>query len=160
MRKYPREAFETFFYYKPRLIFHTMTKLELVVVGAAPTEIIWLALLQGALLAGFVVVQPPRVPIGDAMNRAGMLLLFVIPGLLPPLVVWEEQVRYGLDSIYDVRVRHCPMGGRFRGISCVKERQIDPEAENDPNVAPGSPAPVAPSALLSSSPAACRSWLV
>jgi hypothetical protein len=93
VRKYPRESFETFFYYKPSLIFHTMTRWNLLWWAAAPTEIIWLALLQGALLAGFVLVQPPRAPIGDAMNRAGMLPLFVIPGLLPPLVAWGGAIQ-------------------------------------------------------------------
>jgi hypothetical protein len=88
VRKYPREAFETFFYYKPALIFQNITSWTWLWWKEAPTEIIWLAFLQGALLAGFVLVEPPRAPISDATNRVGILLLFVIPGLLPPLAAW------------------------------------------------------------------------
>lgn len=96
-RKYPREVFETFSYYKPTVIFGTMTSWNRLWWTKAPREIIWLVVLQGALLAGFVLVRPPRAPVRDAAHRAGLLLLFMITGLLPPLVAWG-----GLAQIVDL----------------------------------------------------------
>lgn len=143
VRKYPSEAFETFFYCKPSMIIQTMTDWNWLWWAAAPTEIIWLALLQGALLAGFVLVQPPRAPIGDAMNRAGVLLLFVIPALLPPLVAWGGAGQVDL-TLYMMCACAIVLWVVVSAASHVSRNvKSNPGAEkNDPNVDPGSPAPV------------------
>jgi hypothetical protein len=90
IRANPREAFETFFYYKPRnTLLQTAATLR-PYFSDATRSIGPLVALQILLVIAFIVARPPPAPLRDAGCRAVVLCLFLIPALLPQWIAWTS----------------------------------------------------------------------
>lgn len=84
VRSYPRQAFETFFYWKPLVTLRSLKRgLWMHWPG---DEIVGLALAQAVFLIAFVVARPPLRPLRDAIGFAGILCLLLAFGLIPQLI--------------------------------------------------------------------------
>jgi hypothetical protein len=89
VRQHPREAFLTFFYYKPvalsEMIFASTLRW-----GEAATLTAGLCLLQIFLFSAFVFARPSPTPLREAGRQMGLLLLFSAFALAPQLVAWPN----------------------------------------------------------------------
>jgi hypothetical protein len=90
IRAYPREALETFFYYKPRNTLQQSAAALRPYLSDATRSIGSLVALQLLLVIAFIGTRPPAAPLRDAGCRAAVLCLFLIPALVPQWIAWTS----------------------------------------------------------------------
>jgi hypothetical protein len=88
VRTYPREAFDTFVYYKPKALVQVTIDTLQPDWSVAGRPIALLALLQMALCVAFIIARPPPAPLNIAARQAGILVMFMVPALAPQLLAW------------------------------------------------------------------------
>jgi hypothetical protein len=84
---YPRQALQLYFYYKPLLILDTLRAALDWQLERVPPSILVLAVLQLELFLWFVAAGAVKVPF-NAATTLGVLALFSLFSIAPPLVAW------------------------------------------------------------------------
>lgn len=85
---YPREALETFLYYKPKRIFEQTALMMSPDRFHAILRVGGLVILQILLVVVFIGGQFSLTPVRDAIRRISVLSFFVVPALIPQLLAW------------------------------------------------------------------------
>ncbi len=88
LRSYPRQAFETFVYYKPKRILEQTALMTSPDRFHATLRVGGLVILQILLVVVFIGGQFSLTPVRDAIRRTSVLLLFAVPALIPQLLAW------------------------------------------------------------------------
>jgi hypothetical protein len=86
---YPREAFATFFYYKPIETIQGM-KLALSIDPNLSRRLVWLSVLQLCLFVGFVCLRPVSQPVRRMGSELSLLLAFAGAALGPQILAWTN----------------------------------------------------------------------
>jgi hypothetical protein len=86
---YPRQALQLYFYYKPKLILDTLRAALDWQLERVPPLILILAVLQLELFLWFVSASAAKVPF-NAAKALGVLALFFLFSIAPPLVAWAS----------------------------------------------------------------------
>jgi hypothetical protein len=86
---YPRQALQLYLYYKPIRILHTLRAALDWQFERVPPSILLLAVFQLALFLWFVVASAVKVPF-SAAKTLGVLALFFLFSIAPPLVAWAS----------------------------------------------------------------------
>jgi hypothetical protein len=88
-RTHPKEAFETFFFYKPELLVSiTRNMLRLKWLDAPPFTCV-LFLLQFAIVIAFIAGWPIRAALVDAAQATGLASIFLIFSTIPQFAAWS-----------------------------------------------------------------------
>ncbi|HWB47774.1 MAG TPA: hypothetical protein VG651_01580 [Stellaceae bacterium] len=139
VKTYPREAFLTFFYYKPAALFGVLVQSTLQWWNAARLTV-WLCLIQVLLLCVFVIARPPARPLRDLGRRAGLLALFAGFGVLPQLIAWPnpfttaDMIAYRL-AVYAIAVTCAVAAARWLLARSFRLAPADGESVPVPAVA-------------------------
>jgi len=94
---YPRQSFETYFFYKPLRILQTLREATSIDLRRSPIAITVLVLAQAILFLAYVAYGAASGR-GDVTGRAGILLLLFLLTIPPQLVAWSS-LETALDAI-------------------------------------------------------------
>jgi len=95
---YPRQALQLYFYYKPLIILDTLRAALDWQLERVPPSILILAVFQLELFLWFVAASAVKVPF-NAAKALGVLALFFLFSIAPPLVAWAS-LWTGADLIF------------------------------------------------------------
>jgi hypothetical protein len=91
VRTYPKEAFETFFYYKPKQVLDTIGKMLQPQWSAAPPSIMIALMLQFAIVIASFMAWPIHGSLIDIAYGARFLALFLLFNLIPFFIAWASE---------------------------------------------------------------------